>query len=64
METNSINKFLFDIVDDVVLVDNNSTDETLAVARKIGVEHFKEVLNTVSLEYNSDDFIFDNQMLC
>ena len=64
METNSINKFLFDIVDDVVLVDNNSIDETLAIARKIGVEHFKEVLNTVSLEYNSDDFIFDNQMLC
>ncbi|WP_034061058.1 glycosyltransferase family 2 protein [Lacinutrix jangbogonensis] len=24
----------------------------------------KEVLNVISLEHNSDDFIFDNQMLC
>ncbi|PTX63890.1 glycosyl transferase family 2 [Kordia periserrulae] len=24
----------------------------------------KEVLNSLALEYNSDDFIFDNQMLC
>lgn len=29
----------FDIVDEVVLVDDNSTDETLAVAKKIGIKH-------------------------
>ena len=29
----------FDIVDDVVLVDDNSTDETLLVAKKIGITH-------------------------
>ena len=29
----------FDIVDDVVLVDDNSTDETLLVAEKIGISH-------------------------
>lgn len=29
----------FDIVDEVVLVDDNSTDETLLVAKKIGITH-------------------------
>jgi len=29
----------FDIVDDVVLVDDNSTDDTLAIAKQIGIKH-------------------------
>ncbi|WP_420571739.1 glycosyltransferase family 2 protein [Kordia sp.] len=29
----------FDIVDEVVLVDDNSTDETLRVAKELGIEH-------------------------
>lgn len=33
------NEIPFDIVDDVVLVDDNSTDETLKVAKKLGIEH-------------------------
>lgn len=29
----------FDIVDDVILVDDNSSDETLQIAKKIGIKH-------------------------
>lgn len=29
----------FDIVDDIILVDDNSTDETILVAEKIGIKH-------------------------
>jgi len=29
----------FDIVDDIVLVDDNSTDETVQVAKKLGIQH-------------------------
>ncbi len=29
----------FDVVDDVVLVDDNSTDDTVEVAKKLGIEH-------------------------
>jgi glycosyltransferase involved in cell wall biosynthesis len=29
----------FDIVDEVILVDDNSTDETIAVAKQIGIKH-------------------------
>lgn len=33
------NEIPFDIVDEVVLVDDNSTDETLRVAKEIGIKH-------------------------
>ncbi len=33
------NEIPFDIVDEVVLVDDNSTDETLQVAKEVGIEH-------------------------
>ena len=33
------NEIPFDIVDEVVLVDDNSTDETLQVAKELGIEH-------------------------
>jgi glycosyltransferase involved in cell wall biosynthesis len=33
------NEVPFDIVDDVVVVDDNSTDKTIEVAKKIGVKH-------------------------
>jgi glycosyltransferase involved in cell wall biosynthesis len=32
-------EILFDIVDDVILVDDASTDDTIAVAEKIGIKH-------------------------
>jgi glycosyltransferase involved in cell wall biosynthesis len=33
------NEIPFDIVDDVVLVDDNSPDDTIAVAEKLGIQH-------------------------
>ncbi|GAA0729758.1 glycosyltransferase family 2 protein [Aquimarina litoralis] len=33
------NEIPFDIVDEVVLVDDNSVDETIEVARKLGIKH-------------------------
>lgn len=33
------NEIPFDIVDEVVLVDDNSTDETLQVAKEVGIKH-------------------------
>ena len=33
------NEIPFDIIDDVVIVDDNSSDDTLAVAKKLGVKH-------------------------
>ncbi len=33
------NEIPFEIVDEVILVDDNSTDETLNVARRIGIQH-------------------------
>lgn len=33
------NEIPFDIVDEVILVDDNSTDETVALAREIGIRH-------------------------
>ena len=33
------NEIPFDIIDDVVIVDDNSSDDTLAVAKKLGVNH-------------------------
>lgn len=33
------NEIPFDIVDEVVLVDDNSKDDTVAVAKKIGIQH-------------------------
>lgn len=33
------NEIPFDIVDDVVLVDDNSTDETFLVAKELGIKH-------------------------
>ena len=33
------NEIPFDIVDDVILVDDNSTDETIIVAKNIGIKH-------------------------
>lgn len=36
---NTYNEIPFDIVDDVILVDDNSTDETIIVAKNIGIKH-------------------------
>ena len=36
---NTYNEIPFDIVDEVILVDDNSTDETLHVAKQIGIKH-------------------------
>lgn len=36
---NTYNEIPFDIVDDVILVDDNSTDETIFVAKNIGIKH-------------------------
>ena len=36
---NTYNEIPFDIVDEVILVDDNSTDETLQVAKQIGIKH-------------------------
>ena len=33
------NEIPFDLVDDVVLVDDRSRDETAALAREIGIQH-------------------------
>ena len=33
------NEIPFDIIDDVVIVDDNSSDDTLAIAKKLGVNH-------------------------
>lgn len=33
------NEFLLDIVDEIILVDDNSTDQTLLVAKEIGIKH-------------------------
>jgi glycosyltransferase involved in cell wall biosynthesis len=35
---NTYQEIPFDIVDDVILVDDASTDETVAVARELGIE--------------------------
>jgi hypothetical protein len=58
-----------DVVDDVILVDDASTDDIAAVARTGGtaVGHnrgFKRsVIEGLPLERDSDDFVFDNRML-
>ena len=36
---NTYNEIPFDIIDEVVIVDDNSSDNTLAVAKKLGVQH-------------------------
>ena len=36
------NEIPFDIVDDVVLVDDNSTDETVKLAKQLGIKHIIE----------------------
>jgi glycosyltransferase involved in cell wall biosynthesis len=36
---NTYNEIPFDIVDEVILVDDNSSDETLKIAKKIGIKH-------------------------
>ena len=36
---NTYNEIPFEIVDDVILVDDNSSDETLKIAKKIGIKH-------------------------
>lgn len=36
---NTYNEIPFDIVDDVILVDDNSSDETIQIAEKIGIKH-------------------------
>ena len=42
------NEIPFDIVDDVILVDDNSTDMTVLEARKLGINHIvKHEQNTV-----------------
>lgn len=36
---NTYNEIPFDIVDEVILVDDNSTDETINVGRQLGIKH-------------------------
>ncbi len=36
---NTYKEIPFDIIDEVVIVDDNSSDDTLAVAKKLGVQH-------------------------
>ena len=36
---NTYNEIPFDIVDDVILVDDNSTDNTVEVANQLGISH-------------------------
>lgn len=36
---NTYNEIPFDIIDEVVMVDDNSSDDTLAVAKKLGIQH-------------------------
>src|SRR3972149_3467946 len=74
------NDIPFDVVDELVLVDDCSADNTVAVAKKLGIRNIvvrekiseyhtgyrafsKQVLETLPLNENSDDFVFDNQML-
>src|SRR2546427_190462 len=69
------NEIPLSYVDAIVLVDDASTDETVAIARGMGIETIVHPQNrgyggnqktcyTRALEENSDDFVFDNQMLC
>jgi glycosyltransferase involved in cell wall biosynthesis len=46
------NEIPFDIVDDVILVDDNSTDETLKVANQIGIQHI--ISHEVNLGYGGN----------
>ncbi|MDR2973029.1 MAG: glycosyltransferase family 2 protein [Bacteroidales bacterium] len=39
---NTFHEIPFEIVDEVVLVDDNSTDETIEVAKKLGIKHIIE----------------------
>jgi glycosyltransferase involved in cell wall biosynthesis len=53
-----------DHVDEVILVDDASVDETARLATELGIRAFtREVIETLPLEENSDDFVFDNEML-
>ena len=42
----------FDIIDDVILVDDNSTDETIKVANEIGIKHIIE--HQINLGYGGN----------
>lgn len=46
------NEIPFDIVDDVILVDDNSTDETVIVAKKIGIKHI--ISHEINLGYGGN----------
>ena len=64
-----------DIVDDVVVVDAASDDDTVAVARLLGLEVIlhpqnmgyrafaRPLLDAMPWQRNSDDFVFDNEIL-
>ena len=78
----------FDIVDEVVLVDDKSPDNTVDEARRLGIKHIvvheqnkvlinqklseyhtgyrafsAEVIRSIDFTHNSDDFVFDNEMI-
>lgn len=42
----------FDIIDDVILVDDNSTDETIKVAKEIGIVHI--IKHQINLGYGGN----------
>jgi len=46
------NEIPFDIVDEVILVDDNSADETVVVAKKIGIKHI--ISHEVNLGYGGN----------
>ncbi len=46
------NEIPFDLVDDVILVDDKSTDETVKVAKKIGIQHI--ISHQINLGYGGN----------
>ena len=46
------NEIPFDIIDDVILVDDNSTDETIKVANEIGIKHI--IKHQINLGYGGN----------
>lgn len=60
----------YDIVDEVLLVDDASDDATIAVAERLGITVSRHAdnrgygaLETLPLNANADGFVFDNQIL-
>ncbi len=51
----------FDIVDDIILVDDNSTDETILIANKIGIKHV--IKHEINLGYGGNQKTCYNKAL-